>query len=450
MADTNRREQSATPVRWAACAVLCAALAGATAGAQDLAQATAIDVEHYDASIDPDLDAGTVTGAVRIRVAATAAVDRITLDRGALQIDSVSTGGRAQTFDLVDRQVVVHLDPPMPAGASRELEVTYHGAPRSGLQFPPGRSQVYAVFTTSDWLVSVDQPRDRATLRLRVVLPAALAAAGVGTPAQVTTAADGRRVHEWRLDRPAPTYTFGFAAGPFTTATAGRLRFLGAGFTAAELRQVFAATEAMLRFFERRAGVPYPHATYSQALVARTVGQEMSGLSLLSDAYGREVLADASAMTLGAHEAAHQWWGNLVTCSDWTHFWLNEGMATFMAAAFLEDHLGRPAYDRAVARFRSEYARVRDAGGDKSLVFADWNRPSANDRTLVYQKGALVLHELRTLLGDEPFWTGLRAYTRAFAGRSVTTADFQRAMEHSAKRDLTAFFDQWVHLRPGP
>ena len=418
-----------------------------TAQAQSSERA-AVDVVHYDATLEPDLQAGTAVGTVKIRIAATTRAEQITLDRGALAIDSVRIGAVDQRLDLLERQVVVHLDPPLTSGATRELDITYHGTPRSGLQFPPDRSQVYAIFTTSDWLPSVDAPHDRATLRLRVTLPAGLTAAGVGSAQPVSTTADGRRMHEWRLDRPAPTYTFGFAAGRFTEVAAGRLRLLGDGFSVAELRHVFADTDAMLRFFERRAGVPYPHATYTQALVARTVGQEMSGLSLMSEAYGRAVLADPTAIALGAHEAAHQWWGNLLTCEAWTHFWLNEGMATFMAAAFLEERFGRPTYDRAVERFRAEYARVRDAGGDRPLVFPDWNRPTANDRTVVYQKGALVLHELRTLLGDQAFWDGIRAYTRAHAGQSVTTADFQKAMEASAKRDLTAFFAQWVYVRP--
>lgn len=430
-----------------ALAIASGSLVPSGVGAQTRGRA-AIDVVHYDASIDPDLQAGTIAGAVRIRIAATAPTDVLTLDRGAVTIDSVELGGKDKRFDLTDRRVAVQFDPALRAGDTREIEVTFHGTPRSGLQFPPGRSQAYTIFTTSDWMVSVDAPHDRATLRLRVVLPATLTAAGVGTAAPVTATADGRRVHEWRLDRAAPTYTLGFAAGPFTTVSDGRLRFLGDGFSADELRRVFATTDAMLRFFERRAGAPYPHNTYTQALVARTVGQEMSGLSLLSEEYGRAVLADPTAVALGAHEAAHQWWGNLLTCEDWTHFWLNEGMATFMAAAFLEEQFGRAAYDNAVARFRAEYARVRDAGGDRSLVFPDWTRPSANDRTLVYQKGALVLHELRGLLGDEVFWSGIRAYTRAHAGQSVTTADFQKAMEVATKRDLTAFFDQWVYLRP--
>lgn len=448
-------ERSA-PLTGASAATACACLAALVVGHAVPGRATgqpqarvgaAVDVEHYDAAVEPDLATRTVRGDVRVRFRASVETTTITLDRGALSIDTVRDGAVDQRFDLLDRRVVVHLARPVAAGTTREIAIAYHGSPRAGLQFPVDRSQMYTVFTTSDWLVCVDAPDDRATLRLRVTLPGAVIAAGVGRVQPVRPAAEGRRVHEWRLDRPAPTYTFGFAAGPFTEVRRGRLRFLGEGFTGAELASVFADTEAMLRFFETRAGQPYPHDLYTQALVARTVGQEMSGLSLLSDAYGRAVLNDATAITLGAHEAAHQWWGNLLTCEAWTHFWLNEGMATFMAAAFLEDRLGRAAYDRAVEGFRAEYARVRQAGGDRSLVFPEWTRPSADDRTLVYQKGALVLHELRTLLGDQAFWRAIRAYTRAHAGHSVTTRDFQLAIEASSGRDLTAFFDRWVYRR---
>lgn len=407
-----------------------------------------VDVLHYDALVTPDVVAHTVTGTVRIRVRAADRADDLSLDRGALDVETATVDGRTASVATSPRKATIRFVPPLEPGSTHEVEIRYHGTPGFGLQFPEGRAQVYTIFTTSDWMPSVDRPADRATLRLRVVLPADWRATGVGRSGPVTTAGDGRRVHEWRLEAPAPTYTFGFAAAPFTVVTSGRLRLLGDGFSAAELRRIFADTEGMLRFFERRAGLPFPHATYTQALVARTVGQEMSGLSLLSEAYGRGVLADPAAITLAAHEAAHQWWGNLVTCEDWTHFWLNEGMATFMAAAYLETRLGRPAYDRAIAGFRAEYARVRDAGGDKPLVFPDWNRPSADDRTLVYQKGALVLHELRTLLGDAAFWPALRAYTRGAAGHSVTTPAFQRAIEAATGRDLAEFFDRWVYARP--
>jgi aminopeptidase N len=210
---------------------------------------------------------------------------------------------------------------------------------------------------------------------------------------------------------------------------------------------VFRGTPAMVGFFEERAGVPYPGESYAQALVATSAGQELAGLAHLSEAYGRAVLTDATATSLIAHELAHQWWGILVTNRDWTHFWLNEGFATFMAAAYKEQAQGRDAYLADVEGWRRRVARIRDAGGEKPLVFPDWNRPTADDRALVYQKGALLLHELRAALGETAFWNAIRDYTREYSGRSVTTADFQRAVERSSGRPLEAFFDRWVYLR---
>ncbi len=135
----------------------------------------------------------------------------------------------------------------------------------------------------------------------------------------------------------------------------------------------------------------------------------------------------------------------MVTCHAWTEFWLNEGFATFMAAAYREQRFGRDAYLADVASMRERYEQVRARGNDRPLVFPNWDRPSADDRTLVYQKGAYILHELRELLGDAAFWAGIRLYTTAHAGKSVTTGDFRAAMEQASGMDLRAFFDRWIY-----
>ena len=248
-----------------------------------------------------------------------------------------------------------------------------------------------------------------------------------------------------------PSYTFGFVAGAFTEAAemhgALPLTYLGSGFSDQELKTIFRATPEMAAFFEDRAGLPFPGDGYAQALVAASAGQEMAGVSHMSEAYGRTVLADAGATSLIAHELAHQWWGNVVTNSGWTHFWLNEGFATFMAAAYKERARGRDAYVSDVDGWRRRVEQLRAAGRDRPLVFPDWNRPSADDRAVVYQKGALALHELRELLGDAAFWTALRAYTKEHAGRAVTSSDLQHAFEASSGRDLSAFFAERVHPR---
>jgi aminopeptidase N len=172
----------------------------------------------------------------------------------------------------------------------------------------------------------------------------------------------------------------------------------------------------------------------------------MSGFAVMGESYGRKVLANRSDVWLGAHELAHQWWGNMVTCRDWNHFWLNEGIATFMAAAYKEHRFGRAEYLREIEANRVNYLKVRDAGKERPLVFPNWTAPTAEDRILVYDKGAYVIHLLREELGERDFWAGMRHYTRTYFGKSVTTPDFQRAMEHAGGKNLTDFFAKWVYL----
>jgi hypothetical protein len=103
-------------------------------------------------------------------------------------------------------------------------------------------------------------------------------------------------------------------------------------------------------------------------------------------------------------------------------------------------------YDTQIESYRASYEKVREAGKDKSLVFPDWLHPTREDRTLVYRKGAYVLHLLREELGEKDFWAGIRLYTRTYFGKSVTTADFQAAMERASGKSLREFFSKWVYL----
>ncbi len=409
-------------------------------------------VINYDARVEPDIAAQTVRGSVRLDIAATTDNQSdIDLDRGSLAVDSVREGDMPQTFTLTDRHLLIPLSRPIHSGETRTLEIDYHGAPRFGLRFFADRSQAYTVFSTSQWMVCVDAPEDRSTLRLRVIMPPGLRVIASGKEVGRRTLTNGTVEHEWRTDRAVPTYTFGFAAGRFNELVETRngitLRYLADGFSSAELRRIFRDTAKMIAFFQDRAGIPYKGAAYAQVLVAETIGQEMAGFAIFPESFGRAVLSDETSVALGAHELAHQWWGNMVTCRDFTHFWLNEGFATFMAAAYDERRFGRQRYLQDINAARQRYETVRDAGHDRSLVFPDWNRPTAEDRTLIYRKGAYVLHLLREELGDRAFWDGIRRYTRTYFGESVTTENFQQAMEQSSGRNLAGFFSKWVYLK---
>jgi len=134
----------------------------------------------------------------------------------------------------------------------------------------------------------------------------------------------------------------------------------------------------------------------------------------------------------------------MVTCRDWNHFWLNEGVATFMAAAFLEHRFGRAVYLREIETYKTNYEKVRAAGKDKSLIFPDWLHPTSEDRTLVYDKGAYVLHMLREEMGERAFWRGFQIFTRRHFGKSVVTSDFITAMEEANGKSLHELFAKWV------
>jgi aminopeptidase N len=413
--------------------------------------AAPFDVLHYDARVEPDVVNKSVKGRVLIRLSAR--VDKLgalEFDCGDLVIDAVRSGAKAERFERAERVVRVFLSRPARAGETVEVEFEYHGSPRRGIRFYPEREMVYTVFTTSQWMVCVDAPDDRATLRMSLVLPANLANVANGREVSRRVLPDGRVAHEWRQDSPVPTYVFGFAAGRFRELTERRgrvrLRYVAEKLTDGELRRVFRDTADMMAFYEERAGLAYAGATYTQVLAAGNIDQEMSGFTVMNEGYGREVLANERGIWLGAHELAHQWWGIGVTARDWTHFWLNEGVATFVAAAYKERRFGREEYMREIGKYRASYEKVRDAGHDKSLVFADWLRPTGEDRALVYDKGAYVLHLLREELGERAFWAGLRQYTRKFMGKSVTTSDFQAEMERASGRSLSDFFAKWVYL----
>jgi len=422
-----------------------------TAQAPSRVEGTAIDVSHYTVALELDVDRGTISGREILELTMRAPDTAIVVNSGALVVDSVRTsganGGRI-SFKQDAQRLIVTLPAPAREGERQRLDITYHGTPRTGLTLLAGGGQAYTTFSTSQWMPAVDAPADRATLDLEVSMPAGWRAAGSGREVEQRTR-DNRTTYRWRHERETSSFLYGFVAGTFAEATGKRgnvsLRYLGSAFSAGELQQIFRETPDMLAFFEERAGVPYPGDSYTQALVAMSGGQELSGLSHMSEAYGRAVLADATATGLIAHELAHQWWGDLVTNRDWTHFWLNEGFATFMAAAYKERARGHDAYLADVEGWRKRVDRLRASGTDRPLVFPDWNRPTADDRAVVYQKGALVLHELRELLGDQPFWTAIRAYTREYAGHDVTSPGMQRAFETSSGRNLTAFFAEWVY-----
>ena len=142
-----------------------------------------------------------------------------------------------------------------------------------------------------------------------------------------------------------------------------------------------------------------------------------------------------------AHELAHQWWGNMVTCSSWNHVWVQEGMATYAEDLFYE------FIENDIEKFKQDMNNKRVESTRRSVYVEDATDIDAVfDTNYVYNKGAWVVHMLRGILGDENFKSGLRAITNSeYRYRSITTEIFRDVIEKATQTELDKFFEQWIY-----
>jgi aminopeptidase N len=429
--------------RKAAAFLLAWAAAGTAAGTGE----PGYEVTHYAVTLKPDFAARSIEGTTRITVrAGGAGAHRFTFSENGLSLESAEMDGRPAAVTRTGSTMTVTAERPLRAGRTATLSFRYRGTPQRGIVF--GEGTAYSNYFTCHWMIcDIDRPGDKATLALDLILPAGKNSIASGIRAGKTAAGAGLERHRWIQRRPYSAYLFGFAAGfDQQTATSHQgVELVAAGdLPPGEMDRRLADTDRMLDFFTQKAGIPFPHRRYVQVVVPGGEAQEKSSFSLLGRSILDGRLQDPKEDWLIAHELAHQWWGNLVTCESWTDFWLNEGITTFMVAAWKEHRWGRAAYDREMELGRARVARVREKGLDVPLTHEGEYPSLAARRAITYSKGALFMDALRRELGEEAFWTGLRRFTRQYAGRSATSRDFQRAYEESSGRDLSDLFGKWV------
>lgn len=148
---------------------------------------------------------------------------------------------------------------------------------------------------------------------------------------------------------------------------------------------------------------------------------------------------------LVAHELAHQWWGDLLTCKDWSQAWLNEGFATYFEALFIQHDLGEDEFQLDMQGSKDSYLGEDKSDYRRPIVYSLYAEPFDLFDSHAYSKGSWVLHMLRSFLGDELFWKGIKHYCDKHREQCVDSHDFQKAMEEATGQNLDWFFGQWIY-----
>ncbi|HEX2875059.1 MAG TPA: M1 family aminopeptidase [Polyangiaceae bacterium] len=352
-----------------------------------------------------------------------------------------------------------------------QLRIDYKATPKRGLYFLAPDEQVkhrplqaWTQCQDEDarhFIPCVDKPHVKMTTELSATVPSGFQVLSNGELVSAETRGKTPWTYRFKLDQPHPSYLLTLVVGHFdvvqdrTATLATRnvpITYLVPVGQAAAAARSLGETPQMLEFFSERFGVDFPWQRYSQAVVSDFIfgGMENTTATTLYEhvMLDERAALDISSNDLVAHELAHQWFGDYVTCRDWSHAWLNEGFATFCEHLEREHRLGRDEYDYGVAGDVDTY--LSEAGGryQRPIVCRDYAEPiDLFDRHL-YEKGGLVLHMLRRELTDAVFFEGVKRYLKRHAFGIVETTDLMRAFEEVSGRSFERFFDQWVY-RPG-
>ena len=361
-----------------------------------------------------------------------------------------------------DSKLRIELGSPRKAEEEMTLQIEYECVPRRGLYFnapdaayPNRPRQVWTQGEDEDsryWFPCFDFPNERFTSEIIVTVPKEWTTISNGK--LVSVKEDGPvKTYHWSQDKPHPTYLMSLVAGEYTEIreewNGVPILYYSPSGREEDTRRTFGKTPRMMQFFVEKIGVPYPWDKYSQVTVADFIfgGMENTSATTMTDSLLHDERAhlDYSTDSIVAHELAHQWWGDLLTCRDWSHGWLNEGFATYFDLLFKEYDLGVDEFRYAVYQDAMSYIQEDSSRYRRPIVNNIYNQPvDLFDRHL-YEKGGLVLHMLRFILGDELFWKAIHHYCIKHQGESVTTEDLQRAIEEATGKNMDWFFHQWVY-----
>jgi aminopeptidase N len=393
---------------------------------------------------------------------------QISFDSVALNIQSVKLDGKDAKFSVTDEKLIVQLAGPSKRGESHEVFIRYDGQPKKGLYFvlpdknyPNRPKEVWSQGEAEDtryYIPIYDYPNDRTTSEMLVTVPANWITISNGDLLGTKTESDGMKTWDWKQSLPLSTYLISVVAGEFVEKKDSwngmPVRYVVPRGDEAKIESTFSRTKDMITLFSEKLDVKYPWAQYAQTSVNDFVegGMENTSATTLTTRglVNPKLVPEEreGSDSLDSHELAHQWFGDLVTCRDWAHIWLNEGFATYFQHYWTEQHYGADVVAYEFWRDQNSWFRSKRLYPVPIVTrnFTDSIEYAGN----VYNKGGWVLKMLRTKLGDQDFFRGLHYYLETNRNQNVVTADLEKAIDQATATNVDKFFHQWIWRAGAP
>lgn len=420
---------------------------------------------HYLVNITLNDQLSEITSAsTRVYVKILKPTRVIDLDFGELTIDGVTLDSKPVKFTYAGGKLLVDLPSPGKVGDSNVLTIDYHGKPKDGLILTKDKDGKPSAVGDNwpnrvhHWIPSLDHPSAKATVTFNITAPASEEVVANGRLDHVENSG-AQRTWTFSEGAPIPPYCMIIAVGQFARETPSQSSVTPLSYYVPRSEKDlavkgFAPTNQTLEFFTTTIA-PYPYEKLAMIVGATSFGgmENSSAIVFTANLLSRPAQASGVSKTYGipaanvgliAHEIAHQWFGDSVTESTWADLWLSEGFATYFGNMFVQRYEGEDVFQL----YMKQAATYVFAFEKKKLTpIHDRETEDLMDmlNAINYQKGAWVLHMLRSNLGDEAFFRGIRNYYAAHKSSTASTEDLRRALEKASGNDLRAFFTRWVY-----
>ena len=308
------------------------------------------------------------------------------------------------------------------------------------------------------WFACFDHPNDFFTSELYGTVEKPLSVISNGKLLETKENADGTRTFHWKIAAPHASYLSSIIVGEYTPVVGeyGGIPVITNVYPQEleEGKVTARRLPEMVKFFSEKTGVKYPYEKYAQT-VARDFNGGMENISATTQfdvmIHDARAELDQTSDGIQSHELAHQWFGDYVTCRNWSDIWLNESFATYFQAMWDEHNLGHDDFLYLdVKNNQDQYYGAWAQGNRRPIVTKNYANPDAVFDTYAYPRGGAVLHMLRSYLGEENWWRAINHYLNKYAHQPVETEQFRIAIEEATGQPMDWFFDQWLYKMGHP